>query len=159
MNKSLQFNKTRGTVSVAERLKVINSTERHAVLATASNGQPYTSLIAFAMMPDMTKVVFATPTNTAKYRNMLKNKKVALLIDTRANTDKAYMESEAVTIIGTARPVRRSRKWEELSGILIKKHPALKRFVEAKTTAIIVIEAVKCFHTGSFQKISEWRIG
>jgi hypothetical protein len=68
------------------------------------------------------------------------------------------VKSEAITVIGTARPVRRSREWQELSDILIKKHPALRRFVQEKTTAIIVVEAEKCFHTGSFQKVSEWPI-
>jgi nitroimidazol reductase NimA-like FMN-containing flavoprotein (pyridoxamine 5'-phosphate oxidase superfamily) len=128
------------------------------VLATDSNGQPYTSLIAYAMTPDMRKVIFATPKDTAKYKNILRNNKVALLIDTRSNTNISYMNSEAITIIGTARPVRRGRKWDALAHILLKKHSALKSFVEAKTTAIILVEAVQCFHTSSFQKVSEWRL-
>ena len=159
MKRRLAFEKTTGNAAVAERLRFMNSTQRHAVLATVSDGQPHTSLVAFAMTPDMTSVVFATPRKTAKYRNILGNKNVALLIDIRSNTDASYMKSEAITVIGTARPVRRGREWQELSGILIKKHPALRRFVQEKTTAIIVVEAEKCFHTGSFQEVSEWRVG
>jgi nitroimidazol reductase NimA-like FMN-containing flavoprotein (pyridoxamine 5'-phosphate oxidase superfamily) len=156
--KDIPFERSSGTVSVAQRLEEINSTELHAVLATDSNGQPYTSLIAYAMTPDMRKVIFATPKDTAKYKNILRNNKVALLIDTRSNTNISYMNSEAITIIGTARPVRRGRKWDALAHILLKKHSALKSFVEAKTTAIILVEAVQCFHTSSFQKVSEWRL-
>jgi nitroimidazol reductase NimA-like FMN-containing flavoprotein (pyridoxamine 5'-phosphate oxidase superfamily) len=137
----------------------MNSTQRHAVLATVSDGQPYTSLVAFAMTPDMKQAVFATPRNTSKYRNILNNRKVALLIDTRSNTDASYMKSEAVTIIGTARPVRRGSKNEALAGILAKKHHALRRFIRATTTAVTVVEAERCFHTGSFQQVSEWRVG
>jgi len=158
MSKGLSLEKIRGAAPVAERLVFINSTQRHAVLSTVSDGQPYTSLVAFAMTPDMKNVVFATPRKTAKYRNILKNNKVALLVDTRTNTDAAYMKSEAVTIIGTARPLRRSKKQEELTGILLKKHPALRKFLDAKTTALILVEASECFHIGSFQKVSEWRI-
>lgn len=158
MNKQLTLEKIRGTVAVAERLEVMDRTQRHAVLATVSDGQPYTSLVAFAMTPDMKQAVFATPRNTAKYRNILANNRVALLIDTRSNTDASYMKSEAVTVIGTARPVRRGRKREELSGILIRKHPALRKFVLATTTAVIVVEAERCLHTGSFQEVSEWRV-
>ncbi len=158
MKKQLPLEKTTGTAVVAERLKFMDSTQRHAVLATVSDGQPYTSLVAFAMTPDMTRVVFATPRDTAKYRNILNNKRVALLIDTRSNTDASYMKSEAVTIIGTAKPVRRGSKSEALAGILAKKHPALGRFVREKSTAIVVVEAEKCFHVGSFQKVSEWLI-
>jgi hypothetical protein len=51
----------------------------------------------------MTGVVFATPRDTAKYTNILQNRRVALLIDTRSNTDTAYMRSEAVTIVATLR--------------------------------------------------------
>ncbi len=158
MKEQLPLEKTTGTAVVAEKLRAMNRTQRHAVLATVSDGQPYTSLIAFAMTPDMTKVVFATPRDTAKYRNILNNKRVALLIDTRSNTDASYMKSEAVTIIGTAKPVRRGSKSEALASILTKKHPALGRFVREKSTAIVLVEAEKCFHVGSFQKVSEWRV-
>lgn len=158
MKKHIPAEKTTGTAAVAERLKVMNRTQRHAVLATVSDGQPYTSLVAFAMTPDMTGVVFATPRNTAKYRNILANNRVALLIDTRSNTDAAYMKSEAVTVIGTAKPLRRGRKRESLAGILAKKHPALRRFIGERETAVIALKAERCFHTGSFQKVSEWRV-
>jgi nitroimidazol reductase NimA-like FMN-containing flavoprotein (pyridoxamine 5'-phosphate oxidase superfamily) len=158
VKKQLALEKTRGAAAVAERLKFMNRTQRHAVLATVLDGQPYTSLVAFAMTPDMNKAVFATPRNTAKYRNILKNRKVALLIDTRSNTDASYMKSEAVTIIGTAKPVRRGSKNEALAGILAKKHPALRRFIWATTTAVIVVEAERCFHAGSFQQVSEGRV-
>ena len=158
MKKQLPLEKTRGTEAVAKRLRFMNSTQRHAVLATVSDGQAYTSLVAFAMTSDMKSLVFATPRKTAKYRNILRNNRVALLIDTRSNTDASYMKSEAVTVIGTAAPVRRGGKREWLSGILIEKHPPLGRLVREKTTAIIVVEAEKCFHTGSFQEVSEWLI-
>ena len=158
MEKQLSFVKTAGNEVVAEKLRAMNRNQRHAVLATVSDGRPYTSLIAFAMTPDMTEVVFATPRDTAKYRNILNNPKVALLIDTRANTDAAYMKAEAVTIIGTAKPVRRGSKRESLAILLTKKHRALRKFVREKSTAIVVVNAEKCFHVGSFQKVSEWLI-
>ncbi len=158
MKEQLPLEKTTGSAAVAERLRVMDRTQRHAVLATVSDCQPYTSLVAFAMTPDMKKVLFATPRNTAKYRNIVNNRRVALLIDTRSNTDAAYMKSEAVTVIGTAKPVRRGSKREALAGVLTKKHPALRRFVREKTTAVIVVEAERCYHTGSFQEVSEWLI-
>jgi nitroimidazol reductase NimA-like FMN-containing flavoprotein (pyridoxamine 5'-phosphate oxidase superfamily) len=158
MTRQLTPEKIRGTEAVAERLKVMNRSQKHAVLATVSDGQPYTSLVAFAMTPDMKQAVFATPRNTAKYGNILASGRVALLIDTRSNTDASYMKAEAVTVIGKARPVRRGVKREALAGILTRKHPALTRFVREETTAVIVVEAERCFHTGSFQHVSEWRV-
>jgi hypothetical protein len=67
VKKQLALGKTRGTEAVAERLKFMNSTKRHAVLACLGN--------------------------RAKYRNILNNRKVALLIETRSNTDASYMKS------------------------------------------------------------------
>jgi hypothetical protein len=75
MKRRLTLEKTTGNAAVAERLKVMNSIQRHAVLATVSDGQPYTSLVAFAMTTNMTSLVFATPRQTAKYRNILGNKR------------------------------------------------------------------------------------
>lgn len=88
---------SKGNIYVPDRLSILNKTQPHAVLATDSDGQPYTSLIAFALTPDMKGVVFATPKSTRKYKNILKNKYVSLLIDTRSNTETDYMNAESVT--------------------------------------------------------------
>ena len=89
--KPLPIKVSKGNVSVLERLHLLNKTQKHAVLATDSDGQPYTSLIAYALTSDMKGIVFATPKDTSKYRNILKNRRVSLLIDTRSNTEKDYM--------------------------------------------------------------------
>ncbi|MEI6153894.1 MAG: pyridoxamine 5'-phosphate oxidase family protein, partial [Deltaproteobacteria bacterium] len=73
----------KGSVSVPERLNELNRTEFFAVLATDSNGHPYTSLVAYAITPDLKKVLFATPKGTRKYKNILNSEHVALLIDNR----------------------------------------------------------------------------
>ncbi|MDH4232514.1 MAG: pyridoxamine 5'-phosphate oxidase family protein [Nitrospirota bacterium] len=156
--KRIPSEKRSGTVSVSERLSVLNGLERHAVLATESNRRPYTSLIAYAMTPDMKGLIFATPRETSKYKNLLKNRNVSLLIDTRTETGGDYMKTEAMTLLGTAVPVRRGRKWDELSGILIKKHPELAEFIQSATTALVLVELSYCYHISSFQTVSEWRV-
>ncbi len=148
----------RGNVSVQERLSVLDRAERHAVLATDSSGQPYTSLITYALLPGFKGVVFATPKVTFKYKNILDNHRVALLIDNRSNREEGLMEAEAITIVGTARPIRRGKKWEELAKILIRKHPNLSKFVRSPSTVLVLIEATRCFHVGQFQTVSEWDV-
>jgi general stress protein 26 len=151
--------KTRGTASVPERLKALDKTQRHAVLATDSDGQPFTSLVAFALLQDLSGIVFATPKDTAKYRNIMKNKRVALLIDTRSNRESSYTDAEAITIVGIAKPARRGRRWKALSEAFTKKHPRLSRFVADPSTALVLVEIARCFHVGQFQKISKWSKG
>jgi nitroimidazol reductase NimA-like FMN-containing flavoprotein (pyridoxamine 5'-phosphate oxidase superfamily) len=135
---------------------VFNKNQHFGVLATNDNGQPYTSLISFAITPDLKRVIFATPKDTRKYKNILNTKEVAILIDNRSNTRKNLMATEAVTVIGTARSVRRGKIRDELAAIYIKKHPDLKEFIESDTTALLVVEATRCIHVGKFQTISVW---
>lgn len=127
----------------------------YAVLATESERQPYTSLIAYAVTPDARGIVFATPTSTHKYKNILKNRCVSLLIDTRSNTEKDYTEAEAITILGNAYPVKRGKKWIELAKILKKKHKRLSSFIDSLQTAIVYIEITKYIHVTKFQSVSE----
>jgi nitroimidazol reductase NimA-like FMN-containing flavoprotein (pyridoxamine 5'-phosphate oxidase superfamily) len=158
MKKTIQITTSKGSVSVPDRMKYLNETERHAVLATVFQGKPYSSIVAFALTKDMKGALFATPKDTRKYKNLLKNKHVAFLIDNRKNTDRAYAGSESVTILGTAQTVRRGKRWQELFRIFVRKHPALKEFVKARSTALILIKATRCVHVSHFQVISEWKV-
>ena len=158
MKKAIPITTSKGSVSVPDRMKFLNKTERHAVLATVFQGKPYTSIVAFALTKDMKGALFATPKDTRKYKNLLKNKNIALLIDNRKNTDRAYTGSESITILGTAQTVRRGKRWEELYRILVRKHTALEEFVKAPSTALILIKATRCVHVSHFQVISEWRV-
>jgi hypothetical protein len=104
----------------------------------------------------MRRVIFATPKDTRKYKNILNTKEVAILIDNRSNTRKNLMATEAITIIGTARHIRRGKTRDELAALYLRKHPDLEEFIQSDTTALIVAEAKRCIHVGKFQTISVW---
>ncbi len=157
-NKRIPFTKTAGDANVIERLRFLNAQERHAALATDAGGRPYLSLVAYALTPEMDGALFATPKKTTKYRNILENSNVSLLIDTRSNTAEGYMSSEAATIVGNALLVRRGRRRDELARLFVRKHPRLSEFVAAPSTALILIKFQKVIHTGEFQKVTEWMI-
>jgi nitroimidazol reductase NimA-like FMN-containing flavoprotein (pyridoxamine 5'-phosphate oxidase superfamily) len=146
----------KGTTSVLDRLTALNKDQLHAVLATVLDGQPCTSMIAYALTPDKKGIVFSTPRKTQKYRNILSNSRVSLLIDTRSNTAKDYMGAESLTILGNAMPLRRGRKWSELAGVLVRKHPALNRIMRSTETKLILVRINRCIHVTRFQTISEW---
>jgi nitroimidazol reductase NimA-like FMN-containing flavoprotein (pyridoxamine 5'-phosphate oxidase superfamily) len=149
---------TKGNVSVIERLFSIDISQPHAVLATESNGQPYTSLVAYALSPDARGIVFTTPKSTRKHRNILKNKKVSLLIDTRTNTERDYLNAESVTILGKAYPVRKGKKWIALSRILLKKHPRLADIMDSPETTLVLIRITTCIHVSQFQSVTVWNV-
>jgi nitroimidazol reductase NimA-like FMN-containing flavoprotein (pyridoxamine 5'-phosphate oxidase superfamily) len=149
--------KTRkGSVPVLKRLKVFNTNQYFGVLATNDGGQPYTSLISFAITPDLKKVIFATPMETRKFKNILSKNNVSILIDNRSDTRKNLMATEAITVIGKARHVPRGKTRNELAAIFLKKHPDLGEFIQSDTTALMVIKAAWCIHVGKFQTISVW---
>lgn len=146
----------KGSAPILERLNALDKDQLHAVLATESDGQPYTSMIAFALSPDKKGIVFITPQKTRKYKNILKNNNVSLLIDTRSNTEKDYMSAESLTILGNAFPVRKGEKWSELTKALIRKHPKLNEIIHSAETKLIFIKITRCIHVTRFQTVSEW---
>ena len=59
-------------------------TSQFAVLATQYDGQPHASLMAFTAVDGLRHLIVATYRNTLKYRNLSKDGRVAMLIDSRA---------------------------------------------------------------------------
>jgi hypothetical protein len=149
---------SKGAVSVPDRLIVFNKIQPHAVLATESDAQPYTSLVAYALTPDAKGLIFITPRSTRKFMNILKNDRVSLLLDTRKNTPEDYMSAESITILGRARPLRKSEKWRVLAKIFAKKHPRLSTIVASPETALILVEIAVCIHVTQFQTVTIWEV-
>lgn len=147
---------SKGAVFIPARLKLLDSLEYFSVLATQNKSQPYTSLVNFAITADCKTIIFATPRNTQKYRNIIKTKSVALLIDNRSKKKKNLMDTEAVTVVGNARPLRRGETWEAFASIYIKKNPDLAEFIYSPSTSLIVVDVKLCIHVSQFQTISVW---
>jgi len=150
----------RGDAGVPERLAAIDRTRRHAALATDVGGAPYLSLVAFALAPGGSAVLFATPRGSRKFGNLRANPRVSLLLDTRGERDRDYGSAEAITVVGRARVLRAgSAAWREAGLTLHAKHPALAAFLEAATTARVRVEIEEAVHVGGFQQVTTWRPG
>lgn len=154
--KTLPQKPVRGTADVPARLRALDRSQLHAVLSTAAEGLPYSSLVAFALTPDSEGIVFATPKASRKYRNILENENVSLLIDTRSNSSTDYLVAEAITVEGAASPVRRGRRREELSRLLTEKHPPLLDFALSEDTALVYVDIRSCVHVTGFQRVTRW---
>lgn len=147
-----------GDANVAGRLMILDRSELHAVLATESGGQPYTSLIAYALTPDARGLIFITPRETQKFKNILRNTRVSLLIDNRRNMNEDYMSAESVTIMGTARPIRKGKTWMELANMFTEKHPRLKSIIFSPETALVLVQFTVCLHVTRFQTVTIWTV-
>src|SRR4030042_1360697 len=80
------------------------------VLATESEHQPYANLVAFSFTDDLKRIIFATPDKTTKYRNLIKNPRVSLIIDSRKNDPEDFSGSMAVTAVGRVKELNGEAK-------------------------------------------------
>ncbi len=79
------------------------------------------------------------------------------MIENRENSKEDYLGAEVVTIFGRARKVRQQKTWTEMAAILTRKHPALKKFVNVSTTALMLVKIERRLHVGRFQTVTEWK--
>lgn len=158
MSRSLPAVPRPGAADVPARLAAIDRARRHAALATADQGRPYLSLVAFALEPGTGAVLFATPRASTKYRNLLAHPQVSLLLDTRGEGDEAYAEAEAVTVVGRALRLRAGSAGRRAAeDVLLAKHPLLAEFVRAPTTTLVRVVIEEAVHVGGFQRVTVWR--
>ena len=84
-------------------------------LATSNKNTPYVTPVSYIF--ENGKLAFATDYNTRKYRNILKNKKVAIVVDTYDSST----INRAVVIEGYARIVDNGAEFEGLYNKFYKK--------------------------------------
>lgn len=141
-------------LEVEEEIRRLLDSEPFAVLATQGAGQPYTSLISFAVTPDLKHLVFSTSQETRKYQLLLKSPPVALLVDDRSQRAPAINQISAVTITGKSHLLESpANQW---SSRLLNKHPYLKSFLESPSTVLVVVDIYRYFLVRRFQEVSEW---
>ena len=126
--------------------------QRFGVLATAGHGQPYGSLVAFAATEDLKSLVFATSRETRKFANLLAEPRVALVIDSRSNTEGDLRDAVAVTALGPAREATGGER-KHLAGVYLAKHPVLAEFIGWPATALCVV-AVEEYLVAGFSEVS-----
>jgi len=142
--------------AVLESIRALVHHEPFAVLCTQAGGQPYGSLVGFAFSKDLKSFVFATPVATRKYRLLTECDHVALLADNRGRFPDDMMKVSAVTVTGRASQVEPGADFERWAGLLTARHPYLKAFVQAPSTALFRVDVVRYLHVTRFQEVRQW---
>ena len=145
------------TEELSELIKRLLNSQRFAVLATQFEGQPYSSLVAFAEADNLRSLLFVTSRDTRKYSNTLASKKVAVLVDSRKNQESDLNNAVAVTALGTIEEVGTDNK-EYLSGVYLSKHPQLKEFLYQPSNALMRV-AVTDYIVATFESVKRLPIG
>jgi len=142
---------------IRKELKKLLHSQPLAVLSTQEGGQPYASLVAFASSEDLTRLYFATIRSTRKFANILKDSRVAMLVDNRSNSPEDFHQATAATATGRTEEVASDQRKDVLS-LYLSKHPYLKSFVESPTCALCEIRIRTYFVVTSFQDVVEVHI-
>ena len=145
------------TEELLELVKKVFNSQRFAVLATQSEGQPYSSLIAFAEADNLGSLIFVTSRDTRKYSNIQANRKVAVLVDSRTNQASDLQNAVAITAIGTIEEVAESNR-DYLSGIYLSKHPQLSDFLHKPSNALMKVVVTE-YVVATFEGVRSFSIG
>jgi hypothetical protein len=138
-----------------QTLKDVFATQRFCVLATQGQGQPYGSLVAFAETDDLKQLVFATRRESRKFVNLISDPRVALVIDSRSNSDSDFRNAVAITALGPAH-VAAGGERERLAGVYLAKHPSLAEFIGSPEMAICSVQ-VEDYIVASFSGVTKLR--
>ena len=125
-----------------------------AVLATRHESQPYTSLVAFAATDDLKHLLFVTGRSTRKYANLKSEIRAAMLIDNRSNQVADIRHAIAATATGKTEEISKKAD-DHLKQLYLAKHPHLEEFVDAPSTALMMLNVDHYYVVSKFQNVRE----
>ena len=121
-----------------DQMKMLAREKNTCVLATVTGAKPYCSLMAYAADNDCREIYMVTHRSTQKYKNLLNNPAVSLLIDTREKTPRT--RAQALTVEGKFERIDDESKKQKVRRILLKNHPQLKTFIDHQHAELICIK-------------------
>lgn len=137
-----------------EKIKVVLNTQLFGVLATNGIDYPYCTMVGFASSEDYSEIIFATIRDTRKYKNLNKESRVSILIDTRTNNIIDIQDAVALTVLGNAFEIN-DDQYKEYQSLLLRKHPYLREFIVTPNCAIIKVIIDKYILVSKFQNVIE----
>ena len=142
------------TEAIHQQIGQLFDSQSLGVLATQRSGQPYSSLIAFCASEDLEKLYFATPKTTRKFKNLVADSRVSILVNSSSNREADFHEAIAVTLVGEAVELDDCDEGPIVKQYL-RKHPFLEDFVRSPTTAMVEVTARSYYLVHNFQNVVE----
>ena len=137
---------------VRERIIRVLKSQKIAVLGTSKNDEPYSCLVSFAFTEELDHLIFSTMRQRMKYRNMIANPRVTLIIDDRDVFDSSFNETTSITVVGTAEDIKDAKR-DTYASLLLKRHPSLSEFVNSPDCAIICVEIDSYYIVSEFESV------
>jgi nitroimidazol reductase NimA-like FMN-containing flavoprotein (pyridoxamine 5'-phosphate oxidase superfamily) len=121
-----------------DQMKSLVREKNMCVLATDAGGKPYCSLMAYVAHESCKEIYMVTHTNTQKYKNLLENPAVSLLIDSREKTPRNRVQ--ALTVHGSFRKIDDDAKRSLVRKMFLDVHPHLSDFIDHQRAEIFAIK-------------------
>ncbi|MDP3305098.1 MAG: pyridoxamine 5'-phosphate oxidase family protein [Erysipelotrichaceae bacterium] len=127
-------------INMLDRVKEMLMNNSLCVLCTVSKDLPYCSLMTYVLSDDLKTVYMVTYRNSRKFRNLLENSKVSLLVDNRHKL--VYPTDETVASVTFEGVLKHLDPLEtEIVRIqLVKRHDELKNILNTPDCVIFGIE-------------------
>ena len=128
-----------------EKMKALAKQRDMCVLATVADGIPHCSLMAYVTDEDCREIYMATNKKTKKYKNLIANPSVSLLIDTREEHSGIHRrEAKALTVSGVSQEIGDRDKITMVRAKLLETHPHLQTFFDDPDVGIVRVK-IKTF--------------
>lgn len=118
-------------------MKAFTSEKNICVLATVSGQKPHCSLMAYVTDENCTEMYMVTHRNTNKYKNLMQNPSVSLLIDSREVSPRS--NQKALTIEGVCAAIKSEEKRKAVQAKLLAVHPYLSEFISHPKAEIVCV--------------------
>lgn len=143
-----------------ERMKSLLKEEDMCVLATCSDNRPHCSLMGYVTDEDAENLYLVTLKDSRKYRNIVENPHVSLLVDTRREIPEVGRAGvKALTVHGTCRPLP-PEEGRLILDRLARRHPQLSALtrdpsavvLEVKVEGLLLLDGVARAHYRSVDR-------
>ena len=131
--------------SIQEKIEAVRAflqTQVFGVLATVGADGPHTNIITYAFTDNLEWLLFSTPAESRKFKNILSEPRVAFFIDSRPLSTDRIKNAMGVTLKGIAQKIA-SDDLNSFSDIYLQRHPGMKHFVETSGNCLVGIRVEK----------------
>ena len=118
-------------------MKALATQKNICVLATVAGRKPHCSLMAYVTDENCTELYMVTHKNTRKFKNLMENQFVSLLIDTRETSPR--LKAKALTIAGECTVIEGEKKRQKVRSTLLAVHPQLSEFINHSEAKILCV--------------------
>ena len=141
-----------------EEMKALAGEKNSCVLATIVDRKPYCSLMAYVTNPACTEIYMVTHRQTQKFKNLMANPAVSLLIDTRDTSPRSA--TRALTVEGIFQKITDPAKEKKVRRKLLSAHPHLNEFMRHPEAEVFQIKIksfllLKGLTQASFEDLSD----